>query len=295
MILDNETQPERNTWERSHSINFLKTLERKENIRNTRKHHRKNSIPSVDRTISTASKTTEHSNSDASSREAATGIFETSIHTQRAISTAERKAFMIELANNSAKQKIEVESRDCDNVDARAVKPLMSRRAYFNQLYKYKMMKENEMNEIKSNSESSEESYDEDDVIDRAQCSIWGTGALASQRKKVVHKMPSSRLPEIEKMSINMSNKEKIEQAPRKKLVKFKDQDRSEQVEGPGNSLWNKSLLQIVGEGLFGGYDISPEELGNQFPISDILVQDFDDCSAVTLDAGLRLVSGSQK
>lgn len=92
-----------------------------------------------------------------------------------------------------------------------------------------------------------------------------------------------------------MSNKEKIEQAPRKKLVKFKDQDRSEQVEGPGNSLWNKSLLQIVGEGLFGGYDISPEELGNQFPISDILVQDFDDCSAVTLDAGLRLVSGSQK
>jgi hypothetical protein len=276
---DNRIQPRYQKWDKSHNFRYLDTIEKKD--------QRRKSNLSVGRTASSASKTADTTKSDSHGRQTAKGIFEASIPSQRPITTAERKAFIETLAKDSAKLNGEQTKLGNSKNEMDTNRPLMSRRAYFNQLYKYKVMKQSKDNSIDPASQNMEDSFDEDDIVNKAQCNIWGVRSNVSERREIVHDILSSRL---RKLKMNENNS--IQKSERKKTVQFKNEDARNEIGGPGNSFWNKSLLQIVEEGLFGGDDISPDELlDHDFPFKEILLEDIDDCSAITLDAGLRLLS----
>ncbi len=291
MVVKKETsQKNISVWDGSNTSSYQRVLERKRQKEQDVKtmmgrYQRKGSIPSVDRTNSTASKTT-NSASAASHGRGINGIFENSIISQKSITTEERKAFMLELSKKSNAGRTEEECRD-DQIydDEKAVKPLMSRRAYFNQLYKYKMMKENQMKKDSQGREPSDadDQYCKDDTDDKAQ---WWN-------------IPENSKTESNQFGSRNKSKKSTEKVSYKKTVQFKDHSKTEHPDGPGNSLWNKSLLQIVGEGLFGtgNHNTRAERNAHEpdFPFTEVEVDDFDDCSAVTLDAALRYISGSQK
>ena len=274
MRVDNRIPSHYQKWDKSNSFRYLDTIEKKD--------QRRKSSLSVGRTASSASKTADTTKSDSHRRQSAKGIFEASIPSQRPITTAERKAFIETLAKGSAKLNGEQSKLGNSKNEMDLNRPLMSRRAYFNQLYKYKVMKQN-----KDDNMSREDSFDEDDIVDKAQCNIWGVRSNVSERREIVHDILSSRL---RKLKMNETNS--IQNSERKNTEQFKNEDARGEKGGPRNSLWNKSLLQIVEEGLFGKYDISPDELlDDDFPFKEIFLEDIDDCSAITLDVGLRLLS----
>lgn len=260
-----------------------------------------------DRTGSTASKSSKTSTNSNLSKEAATDIFEAAIVSQRPITESRRKAFMNELANASRKKAQKMDYTNPDNSSSRGqgqnedrtgpevstpVKPLMSRRAYFNQLYKYKNMKDIEKKEAIASKGSDAmvenpssldrrkriptisevEDFDNDAIIDQAGCNAWRLNDSFSKLQ----------------LSYDSKNKDKRTIRKERKSMQYPREELA-------NNIWNKSLLQIVGEGLFGTYDVISEEFDTEIgaPVSEIQVRDFDDCSAVTLDAGLRLMSGN--
>ena len=253
---------------------------------------------------------------------------------RREITGSQRKSYMTELAKTKRSQKeeesrgdintmlTETEKRDNsilrdepehrkgrktrrDSLNSRT--KLQSRADYFDQLYKYKALKEaetrrgqpgsaisenTEIDSVHSRYHPKETEHDvtfSSDIEDAEAKDSTSRKALKAKKKnKQVSRSHSSGLPRSSKSKSFREDRS----SSRKRATGDSRSGRSSRpliVDHKSTSLWDKSLLQMLGESLFGDMEQAPSKVASEdLPFSVVHLDDEEECSAVTLDDKLE-------